>query len=560
MGFAVWSVGGRFFAIDIFNGGKVQEITTTLSTVTTTNFTVPAVGSSVTVMVSDADRILVGYPVVINSKHYNVTAKTANSITATNVDDTPAGVIASGAAVVYLQPNSDKQGICWMIQAEQFLIAQDGLSQPFIFDGATSWRSQDMPVGTVMAYGIGRLWLAIHGFVADAFVAGDIVRSRDSGTAAYDFTDSILHFTENTFLNGGGSFSAFGTIRAMTFMTSLDTSTGQGPLLVMTETTILSVNAPTIRALWAIITNPIVTQSLVSNGSAGFYSTLPTTNGDIFYRALDGMRSFYYAMREFGSWGNVPISSEVTNIIRDDDADLLLYTSGILFDNRLLMTSEARPTNEGALFKGIIALDFHTISRMGQKSPPAYDGVWTGIDVLWLFKVKFGRRERAFAAVRGAAANNELWEITKDNKFDGVDGRIKWRFISRNISFSSAMEAKRLEGLDLWVDNVVGQVDLTAKYRPDEYPCWNNWRAESVCANYRECHTVACNIAPTFRPGYKTRIPFGQPLDAEDPNDNKPMRIGYEFQISLEGEGYCELRKLRCKAIEIEEEVSPTVV
>lgn len=556
MGLSVWSVGGRFFTVDIFNGGAVQEITTTLQLNTTANFTVPAVGSSVTISVTDSDKVLVGYPVTINGKHYQVTAKTTNTLTITNVDDTPAAVIASGATVDYLNPNSDQLGICYMIQAEQFLIAQDGLSQPLIFDGAKTWRSTDMPVGTAMAYGIGRVWIAING---DSFVASDIVRSRDSGTAIYGFVDSILHFTENTFLSGGGSFSAPGIIRAMTFMTSLDTSTGQGPLLVMTESVICSVNAPTQRELWAVVNNPIVTQSLVSDGALGFYSTLPTTNGDIFYRSTIGIRSFYYALREYGTWGNTPISSEVFNILKEDDEELMLYTSAITFDNRMLMTSGARAKDVGAFFKGIVALDFHTISGMRNQSPPVYDGVWTGIDVLWLFKVKFGRKERAFAAVLNADNRNELWEITKTAKFDGEDGRIKWRMISRNLPFSSAMEAKRLEGMDVWIDEVVGQVDLTAKYRPDEYPCWQDWRNKAVCADYRQCSPPDCDLPATFRPGYKTRIPFGQPLDTDENNDNKPMRIGYEFQVSIEGEGYCQIRKLRCKAIEIEEEVSPPV-
>lgn len=558
MGFAVWSVGGRIFSIDIFNGGAVQEITTTDSTSTTANFTVPAVGSSVTVFVTSSDRILIGYPVLINSKHYQVTAKTANSITVTNVDDTPAAVIASGAAVVFLTPNSELQPICWMEQAEQFLIVQDGISQAFIFDGATSWRSKDMPTGTVMKYGIGRLWLAI-GTNSDAFVASDIVRSRNSGTEAYGFTDSILHFTENTFLSGGGAFAAPGTIRAMAFMTTLDTSTGQGPLQIFTDEVVCSVNAPTSRDLWAVVTNPIVTYSLVSSGAAGFYSTISAVNGDIFYRAQDGIRSFYYALRSFGNWGNVPISTEAFNVLRDDDDDLLLYTSAIVFDNRLLMTAGGRPSNVGAKWKSLVALDFHTISRMGQKSAPVFDGAWTGVDFLWLFTVKFGRKQRAFAAVVNAENRNELWEITKAAKFDGADGRIKWRMVSRNLRFNGEMEAKRIEGLDLWIAQVVGQVDLTAKYRPDEYPCWNDWKTESVCASYRECGDVDCAIQPTFRPGCKTRIAFGQPPDTDEPNDNKPMRIGYEFQVSIEGEGYCELRKLRCKAIEIEEEVSVPV-
>jgi hypothetical protein len=552
-GFAVWAVGGRFFSIDIVNGGVVQEITNTLSTLTTANFTVPGIGAPVTISVSDTDLLRVGYPVTINGFIFNVTAKTASSITTINVNGTPALVINSGANVQYLEPNSELQPITYMIQAEEFLIAQDGLSKPFIFDGAASWRSSEIPVGTAMAYGIGRLWVATF----DTFVASDIVRG-DSGTDAYDHRDAILYFAENTFLAGGGAFVAPGEIRAMAFMTSLDTSTGQGPLLIFTEEAIVSVNAPAQRELWAVVRDPIVAISLVANGASGFYSTVPTVNGDIFYRALDGIRSFYYALREYGTWGATPISTEVGNVLNDEDPELLKFTSAIVFDNRLLFSSAALPTERAAVFRGIVALDFHPISRMGQGSPPVYDGVWTGIDVAWLFKVKFGRNERAFAAVRNADDRNELWEITKNSKFDGRDGRIIWRIVTRNLAGNSNMELKRLENTELWLAKVTGQVDVTLSYRPDEYPCWYDWRAESVCADYRTCEVTDCNLT-NKQPGYRTRLVYGQPQDQEETNDNKPARNGYEFQLLLQFEGYCELKKLRLKMVDIEEEISPVV-
>lgn len=562
----VWSVGGRFFTVDAQNSYLVQEITPQLNTVTTANFTVPAVGSSVSITILETvdtqAPIRVGYPIQINGKSYIVTAVSGATITATNVDDTPAALVTSGAAVVYLDPNADDIGICYMVIAEDFLIAQDGFSKPLIFDGSISRRSNtisnEVPVGTVMAYGIGRLWVNT-GYRTNQFVASDIVYGP-TGTDDYGKRDAILKFTENSFLAGGGFFTAPGIITAMQFASSLDTSTGQGPLMVMTEDAICSVNAPTAREAWAVVTDPIQTISLRTSGATSFYGTVTVANGDIFYRSQLGLNSFFVARREFGTWGNTPISGEMQNVIQDDAPELMLYSSAIVFDNRLLFTVSPRPDGNGAYWKGIGVLDFDTMSTMFDKSSPVYDGTWTGVDPQWLFTGKYGRTQRAFMAVRGDDGLNQLWEISQKDQFDNGDGRIKSKLITRSFSFQNPLEMVRLSNLELFISNVIGDVDVTVRYRPDEYPCWFSWKAQAVCANWRKCDGWQnCETPIAFRNGYKTRIGFGQPPDEDETNDGKPARCGYVHQVSLETEGHVEIQKLRLRAIQVVEEHDPRV-
>ena len=83
----------------------------------------------------------------------------------------------------------------WMQQTVETLVIQDGQTRPILYNGSSARRSgsDEVPVGKQMAYGNGRLWVAIN---ANELVAGDI-RTREPG--------SELAFTETNYLSGGGS-------------------------------------------------------------------------------------------------------------------------------------------------------------------------------------------------------------------------------------------------------------------------------------------------------------------------------------------------------------------
>ncbi len=169
----------------------------------------------------------------IGGRTYQVNVGTDNSV----VDITS---IVGGA-----NPATEDQH--WMVQGEEFLVIQDGISEPLVWDGVTLNRIsavgqsvQKLPTGRAMDYFMGRIWVAgpsgsSYGAVSAgrAYLAGDIVGTPgapSSGTAPYLYRDSILNITENAYLIGGGLFivpTSAGNIRALKHTANLDTALGE---------------------------------------------------------------------------------------------------------------------------------------------------------------------------------------------------------------------------------------------------------------------------------------------------------------------------------------------
>lgn len=434
----------------------------------------------------------------------------------------------------------------YMEVAEDFLTIQDGQSTPIIWNNAVCRRANDneVPVGTIMKYAIGRLWVVRP--PGNSYVAGDLVYSS-RGTAAYGRRDAVLKFTENEFLNEGGEFPAGEKITGMSVLANLDTSLGQGPLQVTTKNTIFSVNAPFDRATWKDLNNPLITTSLINYGAVGPLA-LVNVNNDIWYRSPDGIRSFIVARRDFGSWGNVSMSQEVSRILNYDTPGLLDHCSAVLFDNRLLMTASPQTIpDHGVIHRALVALDFDETSSLKRDGIPAYDGIWTGLRILQILKVSFGTYERCFAFTLNSDDQIRLYEITKADRFDNTDVRIPWVIEGRSCGFGEPEELKKLETGDMWVDNLVGQVDFRIQYRPDQYPGWIEWHSWSECANF-DCDPTDCNEIKPAQPQYRPRMTLPQPADTCEGNIGRPFRIGYEFTQRMLITGFCRIKKSRMVA------------
>lgn len=607
-------VGGKIFQLDVeesisrvvnnpyVTGYKVREVSITNNIETlvlTPGFTVPVTGGTVSVPVASSANMSTDLPqIIINGLPYTlVSVDTSTSITVQNYAVASGTVVAAGVSVKFdvKDVNSSAVPKVYFCRAEQFLIIQDGQSKAIIFDGSKFRRAgtNEVPTGTVMAYGNGRLWVAING--GKHFVAGDIV-GGPSGTGQYNYSDALLRFTENTYLNEGGYFRVpayAGPITAMAFIATPDTSLGQGPLQVFTSTHVVSVDAPVDRDQWKNLQSPIQTISLISNGSLSDKATV-LVNGDIFYRSKDGIRSFAVARRELGTWGNTPISNEMQAVLGNDSQSLLNASSCVLFDNRLLMTAE--PVLEGinpssavsvdgvsftpdqnsvTLFKKVVALDFHPISAMGVRSAPAYDGVWdTGsisVNFLQLLTGIVNGEEKCWFIGLNSDGKNELWEISKNNRFDYNGDQTEVRIASyietKSMDFpfgittqgSDAMQLKRLEMAEMFVDDLFGSVSFTVKYRPDQAPDWYSWHSWSESVTHKDCSTPQCtygtNASLTCRsPNYRARMRLPVPSDACETGQTKLSRFGYEFQARIEWTGSARIKKFRAQAQETQEE------
>lgn len=415
-----------------------------------------------------------------------------------------------------------------------------------------TFSGSELPPGRMGVYGMGRVWESL--IDGRQFIAGDIV-SGSSGTATLNSRDSVLQITENSFLATGGSFvvpGALGAIQAMIFTATLDASLGQGALQVLTDTTIFSCNAPVDRTTWQTITNPILTQSLITNGGKGQNSTVQA-NGDIMFRAIDGIRSLILGRRDFDVWGNCPISDEVDDILRLDDPGLMRYGSAIVHDNRLLMTTHPVIHAQGIYWEGLVPLNFDPVSTLRGKLPSVYDsGIWTGLNVLQLVLGQFNDVERGFAFVLNTttgATKIELWELMDNGRYDndGVnDIPIVWRFKSASLKFGQDDPRKRqllrlLDG-EFYIQDLFGTLKYSTAFWPDQYPCPVPW------FNGEECQL---SDSPTLsKVGFRPRLGLGEPSGQFcDESNNRPLREFYTCQVDFTFQGHAVFLGGRFKAV-----------
>lgn len=447
--------------------------------------------------------------------------------------------------------------IAWSVQAENFWILQDGQSLPLIWDGASLRRAipalRQVPVGNQMAYYDNRLWVA----KGREYVAGNQAFDQSGkGSSAVNYRDSMLFFTENVFLAGGGAFQVpvqSGNITGFKIIASANTALGQGELIVTTTSKAFATRVPSDRLLWQNTTYPI---QRVLQLTRGAYSQdcLVNVNEDIFCRTKNGVSSIMFTVRNQGQWGSRVLSTEMDRIFSQDPEDFLSFCRGCEFDNRLLMTaSPGLSRGHGVYWNCLVPLDFFPISSMGQTSPPAWDGIWTGLRFLKMVTVQHYGVERCFAFVLNQFDKIELWELTKDEKEDN-DGEarpITWSMESRSMNFGNAFDMKELMSSDLYFDEVNGSVNFTAQYRPDGYPCWIDWETWDACATTQQCDwTGACTTLANYKPQYRPQRQLKQPADTFQPApSNKLFRTFFELQVRLQMVGYARMKQMRINAI-----------
>lgn len=461
--------------------------------------------------------------------------------------------------------------IAHFVQAEQFLVIQagDDATLPFFWDGTTLRRSvgitnvaavpgtpgvNEIPAAGVMDYYMGRIWYA-QGRSANA---GDIV-GGPSGTVGYRFADSVLNVTENPQVVGGDGFKIPSndgtTIRTLTHSANIDAALGQGRLFMATRKAIYALNVPVTRSDWIAANNnnqPLITVVQLNNGWVNQRSVV-AVNGDLFGQSLEpGIRSLNQTMRYFGQWGNIQISANEQRILQYNDRELLRYSSGIYFDNRLLQTALPIQRDQGVVHRAIIPLDFMPISSFLSQKPPNWEGMAEGLEVLQMSVGEFGGRERAFATIVSKIDNSiQLWEMTNFlrtdlNTSDTDENRITMIIETPAFTWGDETTLKKLVGAELWVDKLSGTVQFSVEYRPDSQACWNLWHVWKKCSPKNSAEVVQ---NPISYPLTRCQDSYFNSMTLPVPDPNKcanstgrPGTVGYQFQLRLVIKGYCRVR------------------
>jgi hypothetical protein len=408
--------------------------------------------------------------------------------------------ISSGLAT----QNSPVEPQVFMFQGEEFLVINDTKSYPLFYDGSILRRSsgptgKELPPGAMGVYANGRIVMALPN--RREFIAGDLVHSTASGTAPYNYRDSILKTHENIAVLAGRAFAVpinSGRINAMFSVAVPDTTLGQGPLQVGTRKGVFGVHLPLDANEWLNLQQPTSVVSLPSAGPLSPWA-VPIINTDAWYRAYDGIRSFQVGRRDMGTWVQTPMSSEVEPLLKHDTEHYLEFSSAVSFKNRLLMTcSPYLMQGRGVCHRGLIALDFNNISGLTLRSTPDYDGLWTGLPILQIVEGQFGGVDRCFIFALDAENKICLYELLKDgganHDFDGEENIPIESWLASGAMFGLEVHSERiripLKKLmcgDVFLEELAGNVEVDVKYRSDSYPCWVDWKSFELCAT--ECAT-----------------------------------------------------------------------
>lgn len=441
-------------------------------------------------------------------------------------------------------PNNRYAPIAYLCQADRYVVIQDGEHVPIVVDGLTAFRVggvNPIPIGTVMAYVNNRLWLVVQG---NQLVAGDLLNSEDN---------AVLKFTENLYLNEGGSFSppgAFGNILSLSAQAFQDTATGQGTLTVGCEYGVFSINGLVPRDQWKNTTIQQIT--LIDVGFTGHRSAC-NVNGDLWFLSHDGWRSYRQARAEIQGWNHVPLSNPVRQYVDNDTVENRLYTSAVYWDNRLLVTSGPYVSNNRPANFGLLSLDFHPVSTgFAASAPPAWDGYWTLLgDVCELLTGVFDSRKRCFALclVNGS---NALYEIKADGYADDDTTPISWELDTKKYFFDDprgAMLKKIVSGGDIRTSDRQGSTTTTIQYRQDDSCQWKDWQTFTETVPAQSCNLSASNCSYSLPACYYSpRNVLGVPGDTKDSVSERFDTDFYDLQCKLKFNGWLKLESLRLQA------------
>lgn len=381
----------------------------------------------------------------------------------------------------------------WELSEWPVILDKDGLyDQGSLRD---SFPEHAFPKGAAMAFGQGRAFVSLdwaYDFTRpegdtptevaantanwkridrESFYAGDINQSWDA--------TAVLSFTENNAFDGGGAISIpnhHGTITAMAFQQNVGSGTGHGPLVVFAEhgSSSFAVDLPRVGATddspdWF---NSQFGKVLFDSGGMVATNSVAHVNNDILYRSRDGIRTLRYSANQAQAQGlglsNDPISNEVDNLLESNISDQS-FCSAAFAKNRYAVL--ANKGTEDWSWNGAVILDTSQISVLTTSSTPVYDGIWTGLDFFHVLSAKRNDKESLVFIGNDRNGDSGIYELN-DSVLDKRSLRQKCRVYTRYLHFNSTFFMKTLQHVNLWLDEIYGNFEISVYYRADGLSLW----------------------------------------------------------------------------------------
>ena len=339
-----------------------------------------------------------------------------------------------------------------------------------------------VPIGKAMAYGQGRLFVAVERYWDDGSSSG-----RDPGWVTgtglrqvlasddyrWDDTERMLVFTETYVLTGGGALSLpseNGFITAMSFFRNASTGTGLGELMVLSRrgSTMFAVSVQRGGAENQWGAAGFGQQLFQSSGSASPWS-VAAVNADLVYYGDGGLRTIKYSASNETSAGGLassPLSPEVTNYTAATLEEHEPYVTTALADNYLFFTAGGTVLTDGSVaFTDLLPWDLVNFQVSGEQPARVFSGAWRG---------------PLFHAVL-RASRSQAGVVYRD----GADGSLKYGVFTELPDadlvsvvrtgakvFEAPLNIKRVKYADLMFDRVSTNLDVRVRWRVDGGKYW----------------------------------------------------------------------------------------
>jgi len=469
----------------------------------------------------------------ISGKIYRLTLKGAN----VNIDRIPLPGIRS--------PQAPQM---WMVQTTQFMVIQDRISRPLIYNGiqARSAKKREVPLGGPMAYGNSRLWV---GTLDGEIIPGDVAGTGIGPGSELNFTgDGVL-------LQQGQAFRAPGDIRVMKFMPSNDAARANGPLIVGGTRYTLAIRADIAdREQWPRVEG--FQRTIFPELGMSGQTSVVTSNLDMLYRdGSGGLRTFRQAVADYETAGTTSLSEDISRITDHESVRHLETCPAVVTKDRLIMGASPFKVYKGCLaFRHMISMDFAPLSTRGAKGQPIFDGQWEGIYCTHLFKIADQGEDRTFAVSKEADGDNRLWEYVPskrvDESFDSAKVSrkrpITWQLFYPDLTFEGDLQKKLFRRVDLWVTKIQGNVSIKIYFTQDGRCDWKFLHEHKLCANLITADNQDKHAWRNYCPGHQPQLvnyePEPEDVEGED-------WVGYRFAFRLVIEGECEIDKLLAWAL-----------
>jgi hypothetical protein len=217
--------------------------------------------------------------------------------------------------------------------------------------------------------------------------------------------------------------------------------------------------------------------------------------------------------------------------------------------------------------KGLAVLDYTSLSGASGEFYPAWDGLWTGLNVQSIQKAYISDEARCFITHYNTILNqNEIWELHKEQGPDtsGEQELYPTAFVelkTMTCGEDKEFSLKKILGLDVYLSDLKGNFTGKIYYRNDGDPCWREWISNSSGTNsFEVCAVTNSEIIGETDPsveGITQKLPqrrllkIGQPpFFVCEPTTNADGRLFYETQLKIEWTGIATWDKIKLMALE----------